>query len=100
MKSKLQKVISSCVTLAQLRSAWNYVINHYVQYGCKKEYKEAVLLIEKRVTEMSGFHYQNYVDYKAYAEHLLLIGKITDVNDFIQLAEIEVNKLESFFNHD
>lgn len=96
MKTKLQKVISSCVTLAQLRSALNYVTNYGISNGCDGVFYDAISSIKKRVTEMTGFHYQNYVDYKAYAEHLIVCGLLTDANDFIELAEIEIDKLENF----
>ena len=47
---------------------------------------------------MTGFHYRNYVDYKAYAEHLTHTNNIpwNEVKYFIELAEIEIDKLESF----
>lgn len=96
MKTKLQKVISSCVTLAQLRSALNYAINYHIQCGYDAYYKEVMSLIKKRVTDLTSFHYNNAVDYKAYAEHLVVCGLIADANDFIELAEIEIDKLESF----
>lgn len=96
MEKKLQKVISSCATLAQLRSALNYVTNYGISNGCDGVFYDAISSIKKRVTEMTGFHYQNYVDYKAYAEHLIVFGLLTDANDFIELAEIEIDKLENF----
>lgn len=96
MKTKLQKVISSCVTLAQLRSALNYVTNYGISNGCDGVFYDAISSIKKRVTDLTSFHYNNAVDYKAYAEHLIVCGMLTDANDFIELAEIEIDKLESF----
>ena len=96
MKTKLQKVISSCVTLAQLRGALNYVTNYGISNGCDCVFYDAISSIKKRVTELTSFHFNNAVDYKAYAEHLIIVGAIENDNDFIELAEIEIDKLENF----
>lgn len=94
MKTKLHQVVSRCVNLAQLNSAANYLYLYGLQVGCNSLYIEAVELWENKVRELTGAVLRNTIDYKEYAMHLLVNGAIDDCNEFIQLAEKELRRLE------
>lgn len=94
MKTKLHNVITKCTTLSQLNSAANYLYLYGIQVGCNALYIESVELWENKVRELTGAVLRNTIDYKEYAMHLLVNGAIDDCNEFIQLAENELLKLE------
>lgn len=93
-KTAIYTVITKCTTLSQLNSAANYLYLYGIQVGCNALYIEAVELWENRVRELTGAVLRNCIDYKSYAEHLYVNGHIDDMNDFIQLAEKELRRLE------
>jgi len=94
MKTKLHNVITKCTTLSQLNSAANYLYLYGLNVGANKLYMEAVELWENKVRELTGAVLRNTIDYKEYAMHLLVNGAIDDCNEFIQLAEKELRRLE------
>lgn len=94
MKTKLHNVITKCTTLCQLNSAANYLYLYGIQVGCNSLYSEAVELWENKVRELTGAVLRNTIDYKEYAMHLYVNGQIDDMNDFIELAEKELRRLE------
>ena len=94
MKTKLHNVITKCTTLSQLNSAANYLYLYGLNVGANQLYMEAVELWENKVRELTGAVLRNTIDYKEYAMHLLVNGAIDDCNEFIQLAENELLKLE------
>lgn len=96
MKTKLQKVISSCVTLAQLRSALNYVTNYGISNGCDGVFYDAMILLRDRLQYLSGAHVRNLIDYKEYASLMISNGMIDEAKSFIEFAEFELEKLENF----
>ena len=46
---------------------------------------------------MTGAHLRNYIDYTAYAQHLMLTGLFNDSYIFANFAELELEKLEDFY---
>ena len=94
MKTKLHNVITKCTTLGQLNSAANYLYLYGLNVGANKLYMESVELWENKVRELTGAVLRNTIDYKEYAMHLLVNGAIDDCNEFIQLAEKELRRLE------
>lgn len=92
--TKLHNVITKCTTLGQLNSAANYLYLYGIQVGCNSLYSEAVELWENKVRELTVAVLRNTIDYKEYAMHLLINGAIDDCNEFIQLAEKELRRLE------
>ena len=96
MKTKLQKVISSCTTLSQVNSAANYLYLYGSKNGVNAEYLNACMDIEKRIEDISGASIRDAIDYKAYAEHLIHCGQLDLANDFIEYAEKSINRIRIF----
>lgn len=94
MKTKLLNVVKKCTTLKQLQSASKYLYLYSVANGFDSSYIDAVKLWQIRVNEVLGFTLRNIYDYKAFAEHLLLNGSIKEANEFIDIAENELLKIE------
>lgn len=97
--TKTHKVINSCRTLKQLYSAWNYVELSYNHHQNYTQFALDAQVYRLKINEMTGAVVKNLLDYKAYAEHLLLNGKIDDANDFIRFSELELDKIEKFYKN-
>lgn len=98
MKTKLIKTISSCTTLVQLISASKYILLYAVQHGRNEIYEECMFHLRDKLSSLSGANMRNFIDYKAYAQHLLCNGMINEANEFLAFAELELHKLEEFVN--
>lgn len=96
MKTKLIKTISSCTTLVQLIIASKYILLYAIQNGRDDVYEECMLHLRDKLSSLSGANMRNFIDYKAYAQHLLCNGMINEANEFLAFAELELHKLEEF----
>ena len=94
MKSKTQLVIESCKTLNQLKTAWEYVKLECQTTGDLYQFQLNADTYREKLRSMTGACTRNLLDYKAYAQHLLQHGKIEDAQEFLQFAELELDKLE------
>jgi len=93
---KTIKVIESCKTLNQLKTAWEYVKLEYGTTGDLYQFQLNADAYREKLRQMSGAITKNLLDYKAYAQHLLQHGKIEDAQEFLQFSELELDKLEGF----
>lgn len=91
--TKTHKVINSCRTLNQLYSAWNYVELSYNQHQNYTQFALDAQPYRLKLNEMTGACLRNALDYKEYAQHLLSNGKIQSAMEFVQFAELELDKI-------
>ncbi|AXF52596.1 MAG: hypothetical protein [Caudoviricetes sp.] len=94
MKTKLLSVINSCKTIKQLDTANVYLYLYAMQVGLNAVYYECLNAWYDKVQELTGAIMRNLLDYKFYAEHMILNGREQDAKDFIELAENELRRLE------
>lgn len=94
MKEKIERVVNSCNTLSQLWSASNYVI---LSSAYSDDYIYGLILVRSKLEKMTGAHLRNYIDYTAYAQHLMATGLFKDSYIFANFAELELEKLEDFY---
>lgn len=90
---KVIRVINSCTSLKQMKSAWNYMCLSYTNHNDIIVFSTQALIFRSKLSQLTGASVRNLLDYKAYAEHLIHTGQIDDCNEFIKFAELELHKL-------